>query len=118
MSGKNRPQGDEKLRVITEIIDGHSVRVEYLDADEAVETAPTTPRQNAFDDEEAPTTPRQEALGLALGLKLQASVDNVNSVLTSLEGVQSTWGRVEAMMEIRKIRSLLDVLEDLIRRHG
>lgn len=99
MSGKDRPFDGESPPV-TEIIDGHSIRVTFDDR-------PDGP----------PTTPRGETMGLALALKLQGASDNLATILTSVEGVQSTWGRVEAMAEIRKMRSLLDVLEDLVTRH-
>lgn len=70
-------------------------------------------------EEEGPrTSPRIESVGIALGMQLQESVDRLGKVLTSVEGIQGTWGRVEAMKELRKIRSLLDAMEGIVRTGG
>lgn len=85
---------------VVEIVDIDQTLEEYLDASEE------------------PTHPRVEAESLNMGVKLQESLEKIGKILTSTEGVQNIWGRVELTTEIRRMRSILDDLEELIRSKG
>jgi hypothetical protein len=111
MSEGRRKSSAEEDDPIIEVVNRDAVKgilVSYLSQ---------TDYRPPTEDDGPPTRPRIEAGGLALGMSLQESVDKIGTVLTSLEGIQSTWGRVELMTEIRKMRSLLEALEGLIKTH-